>query len=124
MVSRLKEKGYSKSATEKALAYLKRHNYINDENFTHSYVRWCCQKGWGPRKIDFQLQKSGIKAGLRQKALALGNYQDRIREIIEKKAKAGPIQELKLKAKIIRYLRARGFDHRDIDEQIMNYENK
>lgn len=125
IISRLKEKGYSKLTAKKVLAYLKKHNYINDLEFSRLFADWYRQKGWGPRKIDFRLKELGIEAKLRKSALAAGRkYQDKIKEIIEKKAEGARIQEPKIKAKIIRYLTARGFDHQDIYQQLINYEDK
>ena len=85
--SRLKDKGYSSGVIEQTINYLEENNYINDESFVAAFVVYSQDKGWGPRRIDFNLKKLGVSAELREKALkaAAGNYQENIREIIKQR---------------------------------------
>ncbi len=133
IASRLKQKGYSAAITKEVLNYLEENNYINDDEFVQSFVAYSLEKGWGPRRIDFNLKKLGISYDLRKHALAQDiNYQDKIRELIKQKivnCKKSGIKGKKMWAKIYRALATKGFSYEDIFREMNNmgvnrFENK
>lgn len=125
LIFRLKKKGYSFSLAKEVLNYLEDNNYVNDKKFVDSFVSYSLQKGWGPRRIDFNLKKLGISFRFREQALQGQVYSDRIREIAQKRSayyrKIKPSLSKKLiYQRIIRVLTAKGFDYEDIFREMQN----
>jgi len=130
---RLKKKGYSSDIIEQTINYLEENNYINDEDFVKNYAAYAQDKGWGPRKIDFNLKKLGISDELRKFALEVNSdYKGKIREIIMQKIthyKKSGIPQQKIWQRILRSLVAKGFNCEDIfremkDLGVTRFENK
>ena len=122
--SRLKQKEYGLSVRKQVLNYLEENNYINDEDFVRIFSVCSIEKGWGPRRIDFNLKKLGIPSSLRKQALAQNKIDtDRIREIIERKighykSKRPIIPPNKIWQKIVAHLVAKGFEYNDIFREL------
>jgi regulatory protein len=118
IASRLKQKSYSSCVIKQVLSYLEESNYINDEDFTQCFVNYSLEKGWGPRRIDFNLKKLGISYELRKQALAADiDYRAKIRDIIKKKTayyRKEKVEGRKIWQKISRSLAAKGFNYDDI----------
>ena len=121
-VSRLKQKKYPSSVIEEAIRYLEENNYINDKIFSDLYVAYSFEKGWGPRRIDFNLEKLGISSQLRGQVLNKNlDYGKKIREAIERKVafyKKSKVSQEKICQKIVRLLLAKGFSHKDIFQEM------
>lgn len=118
IISRLKIKGYNPSIQKEVINYLKEYNYINDRDFTGSFVVQSLEKGWGPRRIDYKLKKFGIGLELRKKALEGIEHKERIKVLIEGNisfyVSQENISQKKIYQRIIRSLTAKGFDYNDI----------
>ena len=115
IISRLKRKKYSISLIEKVVNYLQENNYLNDEDFTRLFVAWSLEKGWGPKRIDFNLKELGIPLKLREVSLGKIDYRQVIRETIKlKKA---------ISSKFIRSLEAKGFDPEDITAEVERFKS-
>lgn len=122
IVSRLKRKKYSVAAIDKTIAFLEENNYINDANFIQAFILQALEKGWGARRIDYNLKKLGIGCEARSQALAGIDQRQRIRELIGKYL-AGyknkkDIAPQKVWQKIVRFLVAKGFDYQDIFQEM------
>ena len=126
IASRLKKKGYSASIIEKTIAYLKEANCINDEDFVENFVNYSLEKGWGPRRIDFNLNKLGISCELRKQVLERQiDYRPKIREIIKRKLtyyKKSGDRDKGIWQKISRSLVAKGFSYEDIFREMKDME--
>lgn len=126
IISRLKKKEYAPLVREKVVNYLEENNYINDEEFVHLFLSYSLEKGWGPVRIDFHLVKLGISPQLRKQALReYSTYDDRVREIIQKKleyykAKKPAIPAPKIWQKIGMHLARKGFDCKVINQEMDN----
>ena len=126
IISRLKKKGYAPAVRLKVTDYLEENNYINDEKFVHLFVSYSLEKGWGPVRIDFNLKKLGISLQLRKQALEGDfTYNDRVREIIERKLehykRRKPILPApKVWQKIVMHLVRKGFDYKIINQEMDN----
>jgi len=124
--SRLKRKKYSLSVREQVLNYLEENNYLNDKEFAYSFANYSFEKGWGPRRIDYKLKELGIPPKLRKQALAEDfAYDDKIREIIQRKLKHYKSSKPALPAgkvwqKIAMHLERKGFDYKSISQEIEN----
>jgi len=130
IISRLKKKGYAPAVRKRTVDYLEENNYINDEEFAHLFVSYSLEKGWGPVRIDFHLAKLGISPQLRKQALG-GDfaYNDRVREIIERKLEHYKRRKPSLPApkiwqKIVMHLARKGFDYKVINQEMDNLGKK
>jgi len=126
IISRLKKKGYAPAVREKVVNYLEENNYINDEEFVHLYLSYSLEKGWGPVRIDFNLKRLGISLQLRKQVLGRDfAYNDKVREIIERKLehykrRKPSLPTPKIWQKIMMYLVRKGFDCKVIDQEMDN----
>ena len=130
IISRLKKKGYAPAVRERIVDYLEENNYINDEEFVHLFISYSLEKGWGPVRIDFHLAKLGISLQLRKQALE-GDfaYNDRVREIIERKLEHYKRRKPSLPApkiwqKIVMHLARKGFEYKVINQEMDNLGKK
>ncbi len=126
IISRLKRKGYTSAVRKRTVEYLEENNYINDEEFAHLFVSHSLDKGWGPIRIDFNLKKLGISQELRKQALG-GDfaYNDRVREIIERKlehykSRKPSLPRPKIWQKIVMHLVRKGFSLKVINQEMDN----
>ena len=122
---RLKRKGYDSSLIKEVVNYLQENNYINDEDFTSSFISYSLEKGWGPKRIEFNLKKLGIPYTLRKQALEGIVYSDKIRELIEKKVdyyrrKKPVVSQGAIWQRVGRTLAAKGFEYEDISREMRN----
>ena len=126
IISRLKKKGYKPPIISKVISYLQEYNYINDQEFTHNFVSFSLDKGWGPRRIDFNLKNLGISHELRKQALSGDiSYKDKIRELVTNKLKIyknrkEPFSKKVIYQKIVNFLVTKGFEYNEIFEQLEN----
>ena len=126
IVSRLKKKGYASVIRKKVVDYLEDNNYINDKEFANLFVSYSLEKGWGPVRIDFNLKRLGISPQLRKQSLE-GDfaYNDRVREIIERKLeyyrrRKPSLPTSKIWQKIVMHLARKGFDYKLINQEMDN----
>ncbi|MCF7872765.1 MAG: recombination regulator RecX [Candidatus Omnitrophica bacterium] len=119
--TRLKKRKVPLSVIKEVINYLKDANYINDQEFIKSYIDSCLAKGWGPMKANLKLKEFGISVKLRSQALEQieNKSQKLIDDLIEKKINylresAPGLEKNKIKAKLVRYLAAKGFYYKDI----------
>jgi regulatory protein len=129
--TRLKKRKVPLSIIKEVIDYLKGSNYINDQEFVKIYISSCLAKGWGPIKVNLKLKEFGVSVKLRKQAL--GQIEDKsqslIDGLIEQKnnylRENNPnLEENKIKAKIVRYLAAKGFYYKDIYIHLNNKFNE
>jgi regulatory protein len=118
-IARLDKKGYAPETIQQVADYLQEHKYLDDGNFTYSFIEYAIAKGWGPRKIDYELKKFGIADDLRKEALTKANHQQQLRLLIEQKLKLYGSRNKKapfiqIRQKVLRLLMARGFSYQEI----------
>jgi regulatory protein len=126
IASRLKKKRYSLPVIQKVIQYLKEYNYVDDERFVRAFVAQSLDKGWGPRRIDYNLRQLGIPQAMRRVALSGIDPRERIREFITRKmelyGKKRDISSQKMRQRIVRFLAAKGFDYQDIFQEMNDLE--
>ncbi|MFH1519278.1 MAG: regulatory protein RecX [Candidatus Omnitrophota bacterium] len=126
IISRLKKKGYTSKIREQTTDYLEKNNYLNDADFTNFFVSYALEKGWGPRRIDFNLKRLGISSSLRKIALEKDfDYNKTVREIILRmlgnyRAKKPAIAAKKIWNRIVTHLVQKGFDREVIYQEMKN----
>jgi regulatory protein len=74
---KLKDRGFSESATDSALQELKAGNVVNDERYGENVVVYRARRGLGPARIRQELKQSGLAA-------------ETIQSTLEKAKDAGP----------------------------------
>ncbi len=133
ILTRLRQKGCSPSIAAKTINYLKEYGYIDDKVFVEVYRAGALEKGWGPRRLDYNLKKLGISSDLRKQALEGIDQRERIRAIVEKKLighrNKNDITTKKILQKIARSLAVKGFDYSDIfyilnEVEVSSFEDK
>lgn len=120
LAGKLRSRGFGAEVIESVLARLAQERLQSDERFTEVYLRQRSEKGYGPLRIAAELGERGIddsliSAGFRQAeadgtidwfALAEGVY--------ARKFGGRPIEDIKERAKRLRFMQYRGFTHEQI----------
>lgn len=103
-------------AREEILIYLIQENFLNEERFTHSFVRGKFnQKKWGKLKITMELKKRSILPRLIQQSINdeinPNKYYQTAQDLISKKINI--IQEkndYRRKIKVAQYMQQKGYE--------------
>lgn len=97
---------------DKLLDKLEENNYLNDERFAESFIRYRSTRGQGAIKITSELRLRGVNRLLVRNALLNSgiDWFALAKEQKEKKFGLGNPRNFKEKAKQMRFLYARGFD--------------
>lgn len=96
---------------EQVLDGLEQHNYLNDERFVAEYLRGRVRRGYGPLRIQAELQERGISKDMIAQRLC--EYDDQWYQLLQSAAagKLGNISkhDRKTQQKVARFLEYRGF---------------
>lgn len=126
IAKKLKDWELNEEEIEKALAYLLRENFINEQRFANFYARDKFRfNGWGRIKIKYQLKIKDLDSVCIAEALNLideTSYIDRLNELMRLKRKQVKNKdEWQTKAALIRFAQSRGFEpdliYRIMDQQ-------
>ncbi len=118
---KLSQKGYDDSIIDDAISELETLGYVNDEEYANLFLEHCMAKMWGKKKIRYEMKQKGIPEAVIAEKLSQFDEDDNldeIKEIIISKYGNDDISDIKIKAKITRYLASRGFDFSLIDKVI------
>lgn len=87
----------------------------SDERFTESYVAMRRRKGYGPQRLRQELREKGIDPELAHNELASAEHDwfTQAQQVLRKKFPL-PAREHKERAKHMRFLQYRGFNHEQI----------
>ena len=107
---------FGEAEQQKILAFLKRHQFIDDQRFARIYAEDKFRfNHWGKQKIAMMLRQKGIDTDTVSEALEVigkPGYEASCLEMLEQKLKTLPQDEpYKLKAKLARFALGRGFDY-------------
>jgi regulatory protein len=111
-------KTYSLAAIQSVVADLAQNGLINEQRFTENYVRWRQGKGFGPLRIQAELQARGIPAEMIAEQLDITDnaWFLQAKRMREKHFKGSLPNEFKLRAKQMRFLQYRGFTKEQIED--------
>tara|TARA_B100000941_G_C28494630_1_gene550093 strand:+ start:1242 stop:1694 length:453 start_codon:yes stop_codon:yes gene_type:complete len=100
---------------------LNSNNLIDDYRFAELYVISRKRKGFGPKKIAFELLGKGINDSVSKEIISNeGGWNQTAKKVFTKKFKEGPYQEPKLKLKQKTFLQNRGFTFKEIESVFVN----
>lgn len=111
---RLREWELSEDEIEPIIAELIIQNYLNEERFTRAFAGGKFRvKKWGRLKIKQELKLRGVSNELIQKGLSEidgDDYEETLRDLLEKKARSLRGEPLDVKQKLVRFALSRGFE--------------
>lgn len=123
LFNRLKAKGYESDGIEAVLDDLVEQGWQSDARYAESYARYRIKQGFGPLKINYELQQNGVH-GFDIDAVMLdcaNSWVDLVYDVYAKKYDLTPKPALKEWAKRTRFLIQRGFsgDHiRELQQRL------
>jgi len=113
---RLRKKNYAQATIDKVTKYLIENAYLNDVEFAKKFVAYRLSRGFGEKRIVFDLGKFGISSEqgrLEFSAFNKDKYKAIIIELANKKIKRYKKTDDK-RLKLFRYLIQRGFSYEEI----------
>ena len=111
---KLREWEVADDDAEPVIAELIAQNYLNEERFARSFARGKFRvKKWGRLKIRQEMKLRGLSNELIQKGLTEidgDEYEEVLRDLLEKKARSLRGESVAVKQKIVRFALSRGFE--------------
>lgn len=106
-------------ATERIIAYLISHKYIDDERFARAFAHDKLEyNGWGKRKIELSLRQKRVSADIISRVLGEtedNDFAERLRPLLAAKAKSLHAKDNRERTmKLIRFAMGRGFTYDQI----------
>jgi regulatory protein len=120
LATKLRARGIGAGLIESVISRLIDERLQSDERFAEVYLRQRSLKGYGPIRIGVELRERGIDDGLISAQLRRAedegeiDWFERAAAAYAKKYSGRPIEELKERAKRMRFLQYRGFSHEQI----------
>jgi regulatory protein len=91
-------------------------NFINNFRYAQMYVHVRKRKGFGPKKIQFELMTRGIDDSISSTAITEeGSWKEAAQKVFNKKFQNGASNEFKERNKQKSFLQNRGFSFEEID---------
>ncbi|MBT8371256.1 MAG: recombination regulator RecX [Deltaproteobacteria bacterium] len=124
LAQKLKKRKYENEIIDQVISACERFDYLNDERTAQLYVGQLKRKGYGKKRIRFDLNRKGLKGKRIQAILSRSVSEKEEREcalrVFQKQLKRFESEEdsLKRKNKIYRYLYSRGFSETVISELV------
>jgi regulatory protein len=113
---KLARKFNSDDLIESAIENLITNNLINDIRFAEMYVLSRKKKGFGPKRIAYELSSKGVKDSLSNEAIINeGGWLESAQIVFAKKFKEGPSSDFKESMKQKTFMQNRGFSFKEID---------
>lgn len=111
---RLREWELTEDEIEPIITELTIQNYLNEERFARAFAGGKFRvKKWGRLKIKQELKLRGVSNDLIQKGLSEidgDDYEETLRDLLEKKARSLRGESLDIKQKLVRFALSRGFE--------------
>ena len=101
---------------EKTLIKLEDNNLLNDIRFAEAYISMRKRKGFGPKKILFELKEKGIPDSVVRKIIEEeGGWAEAASKTFFKKFKGGISDDFKVNLKQKNFLQNKGFGFKEIE---------
>lgn len=116
LLQKLLVKDFDFDEVDAALSRLVEQGLLSDERFTEAYVRQRSLRGIGPLKIRAELRQKGVAEQVIDSWLndQESYWSEQARAVRERKYGHAPIEEIKEKARQMRFLHSRGFSTEQI----------
>ncbi len=112
LAARLAERGFEPETVRAALAELIERRYLDDERYTRQFVVVHAERGQGPLRIRRELVELGLPAALIDTHLeSHGDWGALARRVVTRRFGSAAPQGWTDKARRMRFLQYRGFDH-------------
>lgn len=110
LTQKLKQRGYSLTVIATVLNKLQQQNLQSDTRFVENYIHGRVNKGYGPLRIQQELQQRGVAFDLINIALdAYNNWREYAEQVRRKRFGAKLPRDFSERAKQMRFLQYRGF---------------
>lgn len=116
LVGRLKAAGFDEDIAADAVSVLAEEGLQDDTRFAQSFARSKLGRGGGPLRIRQALTEKGLSDPVVEEAIngLDADWNEQARAVRLKKFGSGPPADFKEKARQMRFLQYRGFDHDQI----------
>ena len=112
----------NKELIDSVLLKLLENNLVNDARFTENYVSSRKRKGFGPKKIIYELLSKGVKESISEAIIAESDDWEQVaKSTFAKKYKDGICSESKDQLKQKSFLQNRGFRFKEIESVFKEY---
>ena len=116
LIFKLEKKFDSTEEIFLTVSKLKKNNLLNDFRYAEAYVVARKRKGFGPKKISYELVSKGVEKSIASKAIyKSGEWKELAHQVFNKKFKEGVAVDFKLKTKQKNFLINRGFSFTEIE---------
>jgi regulatory protein len=111
LCNKLKLRNFSDAEIKTILTALTKRGLQSDERFTESYIHMRANKGYGPLRIQMELQERGVAAEIISEYLNVGDpiWRERAVAVYQKKFGKKIPKDFSAQAKQMRFLQYRGF---------------
>ena len=112
---KLKARGYAEEVIDEVISKCERFDYINDERTAQIFIRRLQRKGYGRKRIQFELNLKGLRGkhiqGVLSESISEADECQGAEKVFQKHARRFDREKdaLKRKDKIYRFLYGRGF---------------
>ena len=99
------------AAIDEVLAAVQKDGLLSDERFTEAFVRYRCNNGYGPQRIQAELRERGVSEKIAAIYLDFSDPQwfERAMSVCNKRFGEGKPKDFKQRARQARFLQYRGF---------------
>ena len=116
ILDKLSKKFSNLDLIELTIQKLEDNNLINDARFSEHYVAARKRKGFGPKKISYELLSKGVESFIANEAISeSGEWEELAHQVFNKKFRDGVSVDFKLKAKQKNFLINIGFSFTEIE---------
>ena len=109
LAQKLKQRGYVSASVYLVIDELAEQGWQSDQRYTEQYIAMRTRKGFGPVRIQNELEQRGIEEVSASQAMRDLTWQDAIASTYRKKYNTRPITDWSDRAKRMRFLQYRGF---------------
>lgn len=115
-------RGYEPVAIASLLVELKTLNIQSNQRYAEAYVYMRMQKGFGPLRIQAELQQRGVAAEIIQRVLDPADtcWVEQLQKVRQKKFGTPLPRDFKIQARQMRFLQTRGFSSEQINRALKN----
>jgi len=120
LLQKLSAKEFDRSEINELLEEFKEKNWQSDTRFAESYSRSRWLKGFGPIRIQLELQARGIDSSINDVLDEQPDWTELLRDLHSKKYGRQAPNDLKERAKRTRFLLHKGYSHEMINQLFNN----